>query len=140
MPRPTHPAGYPQVFSEIIERVTESAKTMAHSCSSPESAAKLRFDFYAFIRACVKSDDPKYHEIGEQGKGLIFRIEGCVMAISPRDHTETAYALEDSLKAFDKEDADVTVEPQDEEPPKLNLDLPEPKASHDDIIKEFLDG
>lgn len=138
MPRSKTPTGYPTVYATLIERVTSTGKEVVHNCGSSKAAQLLRFSFYDFLKACRKSHHAKEQELGELGAGIMFCISGTNLIIRPRDTSEQALSLQDTLASFEQElqaAAGNTNNSDDHLSPGTQ---PRKELSHEDMIASYV--
>jgi hypothetical protein len=103
MPRPTTTTGYPVIYRQILERVIDTGKAFKYKCETKKDAEALRFSFYAFIKACKKSDADVDQKLGELSAGVMFCLENDTLALYKKDRMNLALDLAEALRLFDEE-------------------------------------
>jgi len=137
MPRPKQPAGYPAVYYDVIEMVTQKHEPFIFTCESNKKAQLIRFQFYDFIKACRKSLNRREQELGEMAYGLIFSVKDNKLTISIRDMMEDAQNLRNALDGYIK----TSPEKQSERNTFVSLEAKsEPTDAQEDLINLYLKG
>lgn len=148
MARSRQPQGYPRVYFELIESVSNTGKPFIFPRKDRKQAELMRFQLYSFIKACRASSNDRDNLIGKQAYGLVFSIRGNDLVISLRDNTNEAQELAAALNSYEATEAPAPSEmpvnpmsagraaayfdPAKETPATTAAD------SHEDMINQFM--
>jgi len=137
MARSRQPQGYPKAYFDLIETVANTGKEFVLPRKDRKAAELMRFQLYAFIKACRASSNERDKLIGKQAYGLVFSVKGGNLVISLRDNTDEAQALEAALSEYTSESAPAQQKSAIIPPAQSPVNTPH-SPSHDEMIDKYL--
>lgn len=149
MTRVKQPQGFPQAYYKVIESVSNTGKPFTFARADRRKAELLRFQIYAFIKACRASTDQKMQLIGQQAYTLVFSVRGNDLVISLRDNENEAQELEAAIAEYERDAGVASVSAGNNPPgtiPVASNTMAQPTQahnaprgdSHEDMINQFM--